>query len=119
MAPYQEKTNRYGMTGYRKNKFADFSVLEYEHDENGAITGDKPTEMSLMKNEIVGLKEKLSQLQGKKEEREETDIMGSVENIFLCGGTLCALNDDRLGSVGENSSRSELSSRVRLEIVDD
>jgi hypothetical protein len=59
MAPYQKKTNRYGMTGYKKNKFADFSVLEYEHDENDEITGDKPTDMSMMKYEIFGLRGKV------------------------------------------------------------
>jgi hypothetical protein len=63
-----------------------------------------------VKNEIVGLKEKLSRLQGEEEEPEKSDVMGSIENFFLCIGTPCALTisgENSLASLGENSFTSE------------
>ena len=101
MAPYQKKN--------KKNKFADFSVLVDMHDENDLIAG-KPIDLSIVKNEIVGLKEKLSRLQGEEEEPEKSDVMGSIENFFSCIGTPCALTisgENSLASLGENSFTSE------------
>jgi hypothetical protein len=117
MAPNQTKANCSGMTGGKKNKFADFSVMEYEHDRNNAMTGEKRTDTSMMKNEIIRLKEKLYRLQGKKEEREEADIMmSSLENFcpFLLGG-LCAFDEDDQTI----DQLTEPSSLARWEVIDE
>ena len=113
MAPNQTKANCSGMTGGKKNKFADFSVMDYEHDVNNEMTGEKRTDTSMMKNEIIRLKEKLYRLQGKKEEREEVDIMmGSLENCFFLCEELCALDDNALSSFGSISARNSTPNRV-------
>jgi hypothetical protein len=108
VTPYQKKTTRYNMTGHNKRWFADSPELFFERDENDEFIEDK-ADFRRMKNEIFKLKEKLSRLQGEKEQRKEAHGVGNTSN-FLCG-VLPFCNKVLLAD-GDNNSRSELPSSL-------
>ena len=79
MPNYQKKTRSARFLKNEKTPFADFSVLEHARDDD----------LSRIKDECIQWKRQLPLHD--KEEREEAEGVGTIERIFQCGGSHCAL----------------------------
>jgi hypothetical protein len=79
MPNYQKKTRSARFLKNEKTPSADFSVLEHARDDD----------LSRIKDECIQWKRQLPLHD--KEEREEAEGVGTIERIFQCGGSHCAL----------------------------